>query len=570
MAVIFERDLVCTLRDGTPLKANIFRPDTPDPMPVLLVRIPYGKDGIINYTYANPLQLAEAGYIVAVQDVRGTFASGGTFGDMSQEINDGWDAVEWASKLPGSNGSVGMYGASYFAWTQLAAAATGHPALKTIVPTIPHISGDNSRGGVVEWGLFASWLLSMLPAQLMRTAQNNPQFPAKFAKAVHIIDHMRELVYPELPLSRFSAIREFGVFSEYLRPLDARTADSVPAIEPAATPRELQVSALVIGGWYDLFLGNALTLYRQFREAGRNVKLLIGPWTHTSGPVNYVGEVDFGLAASGIAIDLRHSITDIHRQWFDAQLKGQPEGANEPAVRIFTMGENRWRTAPDWPLPDTTPTAFYLISSGGANTAAGDGRLTRERSLRARTDHFVYDPANPVPTVGGNTLMTPSLPAGPYDQREVEQREDVLVYTSAPLEAPLRIAGGVTARLYVASDAPDTDFVVRLTDVHPDGRSINIVDGITRMRYRAGAAPGATMTGGAVYEVSVDCWATSHVFLPGHRLRVQVTSSCFPRWNRNLNTGGSNEHDAEFRTAHQAVLHGPEHPSHILLPVALD
>jgi putative CocE/NonD family hydrolase len=301
---------------------------------------------------------------------------------------------------------------------------------------------------------------------------------------------------------------------------------------------------------------------------GANQYLLIGPWTH--GNVNRAqGDLDFGFASSGALMDLRIDLMSQQLQFFDRWLKDAQNGLDmQPAVKYFVMGANVWKTSDTWPPAGREPQEWYLHSQGRANSAAGDGVLSRERPSAESADSYVYDPAHPVPTIGGATLLPSILRPGPRDQRSIEQRQDVLVYTSAPLDQPLEVVGPVSATLYVASDAPDTDFVARLVDVYPNGSAITVTDGVMRMSHREG--PDATLQpldSSEVYCIEVDLWATGLVFLPGHRIRLDVTSSSFPRWERNLNTGENSATSTEMRVARQSVIHDAAHPSRLVLPV---
>lgn len=570
MKVVFERNVPCTMRDGAVLMANVFRPDEGGEYPVVLTRLPYGKDTGFLYMMLDPVALAESGYIVVVQDVRGRFASGGEYQGFDQEFDDGYDTVEWASKLPGSNGLVGMYGASYFGFTQLAAAATGHPALKTLTPTIVFddpLDGVTFRSGALEWGLMAGWYMSaMVPPELFKVAMRDSSRLPDLLRMVYDVDHLPAEGYNDLPITDFPALRRTGLFSslfyDITHPIEMQGRLSIrPRYE------RMTVSAAFTGGWFDIFTKSTIEAYQRIRANGQPARLTVGPWTHMN-QTNAVGELTFGMAANNALLDLREDPTTRHRRWFDSQLKGIDNGiVKEPPIKLFVMGENRWKSVSDWPLPETKFTPFYLHSGGGAQTSAGDGTLSMTAPGSETADQYVYNPANPVITHGGSLLMPAEYPSGPVDQARVEEREDVLVYTSDVLTEPLEVTGPIEAKLWVTSSAVDTDFVVRLTDVHPDGRSYNVVDGIVRMRYRNGMEKPGLIEPGTVYPITVDCWATSNVFLPGHRIRVQVTSSNFPRWNRNLNTGASNEETSEFVAATQTVLHDDEHPSHVVLPV---
>ncbi len=559
------------MRDGVILRANIYRPLMEGLYPVLLTRLPYGKDTSMAYAALDPVRLAMAGYIVVIQDVRGRFASDGKFQNSVQEFHDGHDSVDFAAKIPGSNGDVGMFGMSYFGYTQWAAAYGGHKSLKAIVPAIAFDSTwiASVRNGAVEWGMVASWQLGAIaPYELARAHGREPEFPGQFGMLIHSYNCLAEHGYFHLPLVEFEPLKSLGILPGFFHQL-ARPSfdDEWNRISTRDGYEQFSADGFLIGGWYDIFLGNTLYSYQKLKEAGRAVRLLVGPWTHTNWS-SMVGDRDFGMGAASSFLDLRWDITALHQQWFDNRLKGMDVPlCSEPPVKIFVMGENKWRLADDWPLPGTVFTPFYLHSGGHAALQDGDGRLSVELPLLEPTDHYIYDPAEPVPTHGGNLLMAPLYKPGPLEQSMVEQRADVLVFTSEPLVAPLTVIGPITAKLWVSSDALDTDFVVRLVDVGPDGSAYNLADGIVRMRYRNGPESPTLIKPGTTYEIYVDCFATANVFQIGHRIRVQVTSSCFPRWNRNLNTGASNETTAEFICARQAVFHDGFHPSHVVLPI---
>lgn len=565
-----------TMRDGTVLRANVYRPDDggAGSYPVLLTRLPYGKDLPSGSNVLDPVQAARRGYIVVVQDVRGTFTSGGDWQPLANEDGDGADTVAWAAKLPGANGTVGMYGASYYGFTQWAAAKAQPAALRAMAPMIawdePH-DGVISRGGVMELGLQASWNLQMGFDQLARRHRGDLRAlgPAYYT-LVREMNRLPAAGYAELPLANFPPLVRAGV----AEPMDYYVGRlHEPAVaEPARVTgayEHLDVPVLHIGGWYDVFLNGTLRNFAGMRQHGHaHQRLLIGPWTH--GNVSHVlGDLDFGFAASGAMMDLQIDLMSYQLQFFDRWLKDAQNGLDAtPPVKYFVMGANVWKYASAWPPEGVIEQRWYLHSGGHANSVQGDGALTREQPGEEERDSYVYDPSAPVPTVGGATLMHPQFRAGPRDQRSVEARSDVLVFTSALLETPLEVTGPVRVELYVATNVPDTDFVARLVDVHPDGTAINVCDGITRMRYREGQwTEAAPLNAGAVYRISVDLWTTATVLLAGHRLRLDVTSSNFPRWERNLNTGRDNLRTTEMRTARQSIFHDRDHPSYVALSV---
>jgi uncharacterized protein len=568
-------DVPATMRDGTVLRANVFRPDDggSGTYPVLLTRLPYGKDYSLGSSLINPAQVARLGYIVVVQDVRGTFTSSGDFYPMINEGPDGADTVAWAAQLPGSDGQVGMYGGSYMGFTQWAAARERPAALRAIAPLItwddPN-DGMSTRNGVLELGTQASWLMQRGLDTLARRNRGDPHVLGRaFYGLAHEYDALPTGGYAELPVTHFGPLARLG--------LDKPMADNVarwsdrdftaPA-RVAGAYADIDIPALHVAGWYDVFQDGTIRNFNGMRAAGHaNQYLWIGPWVHGVFE-SVVGEVNFGFAAGALLMDLQIDLVSLHLRFFDHYLKGIANGFEQmPSVKYFVMGANVWKTSQTWPPVGVTDQRWYLHSNGDANTGAGDGVLSTEMSATESSDSFEYDPSDPVPTVGGATLMHSIYRAGPIDQRSIEARGDVLVYTSPPLEQAVEVAGPVQVHLHVATDALDTDFVARLIDVHPDGRAIPLTDGITRMRYRHGIQEvAAPLTSGEVYALDIDLWQTSNVFLPGHRIRVDVTSSSFPRWERNLNTGEGAD-SAEMRPARQMVLHDDGHASYIVLSV---
>src|SRR5215207_3781671 len=575
--VLIQRDVPAKMRDGTTLMSNVYRPTEGDGYPVLLTRLPYGKDLRPDATYFDPIRTAQAGYVVVVQDVRGRYRSEGEFEPFTAEFEDGYDTVEWAAKLPGSDGSVGMYGLSYFGKTQWQAAVMRPPSLKSMVPGLTwgnHLNGVQVRGGVRELGLMQYWAQAAITLDLLfrKYAGDRERLGGKLPELIHTIDTLlagggydalplAELPNPHGLVSFVEANLGRGVEHEYWEYLNIE-----------GRYENVYVPTFHIGGWYDCFIGETLRQYEAMKErsdeAGtRPPHLLVGPWTH--GDLgSTLGELDFGIGSSGMFLNYSGDLTDAHLRWFDATIKGDEDALEGvPPVRVFVMVENRWRGYEDWPPPGSRERMWHLRS---------DGTLSREPGGAGdEPAHYDYDPEDPVPTVGGPILMAAIHGSGPRDQRSIEVRSDVLLYTSQALESPFTVLGSVYVTLFAAPSAPDTDFVARLVDVYPDGRAICVADGILRASAResypapgvVGPVPPSPIEPGRVYEYTIDLWATGITFLPGHRMRVEITSSSHPRWERNLNTGESTYESSRTEVAHQTIFHDARRPSRITLSV---
>ena len=577
--IITEFDVPATMRDGTILRANIYRPAGEGKWPVLLTRLPYGKDFPLGTSVLEPGQVARRGYVVIVQDTRGRFSSGGEWEPMRNEALDGVDTIEWAARLPYSTGSVGMYGASYFGFTQWSAAVHNPPALKAMIPFVTWndpFNGVQFRGGALELGTSANWSLEMGLNVLMRRYANDPKaLGYAVYKLAKELDAMGTRGYWSLPLKEFEPIKQQDVAPTFFESIE--TPISRERAEPMTIlgkHENVTVPTFNVGGWYDKFLQDTINNFTTMRQHGstpeaRQSKLLIGPWTHGA-YTNPVGEFNFGFGASAAFIDLQIDFVSLQVRWFNHWLKGIDTGMlREAPIKLFVMGANVWRDEQEWPLARAVETRYYLHSGGHANTLDGDGTLNIDAPGAEPSDQYTYDPANPVITRGGALLMAPEFRAGPFDQRSTESREDVLVYTTPALERDVEVTGPILVHLWAASSAPDTDFVARLVDVHPSGYAQNLTDGIIRARYRdfsRGEAP-SLIEPGKAYEYEIDLWATSNVFKAGHRIRLDITSSNFPRWDRNPNTGHDFGADAELAVAYQTILHDSEHPSYVTLPV---
>jgi hypothetical protein len=581
--VQIQTDVPARMRDGVILRADVYRPAGTGAAPVLLTRTPYGKAGL-PMTVESNRALAAQGYIVVAQDVRGRFASEGAFRVNHDDIADGFDTVAWAAGLEGATGAVGMFGVSYMGITQLLAAARRPPQLKAIFPIQctasqyprPYYAGAFHLGDRLGWSLmqaidvadkqgrdapeirrFGAVLRDSMAAAMTGDQQTAIRLRGELVAMIQ--PWLRHLPLRELPVLQ-------GIAPHYFTLLDHPTYDEFwHRMEVTRWFSEMDLPCFTVGGWYDLMLQGNINIFTGLRarsrtpESRRAQKLLIGPWTHGQF-VPQAGELDFGEQA---AVNL----LDLQTRWFDHWLKGRDAGLlDEPPVRLFVMGANRWRDEQEWPLARTRYTPYYLHSDGHANTLTGDGSLSTERPGDEPADSYTYDPNDPVPSVGGKTLGLGAQP-GPFDQRTVEARPDVLCYTSAPLPADLEVTGPLAVTLFAASSATDTDWTVKLVDVHPDGYAQNLQEGIVRASYRVPGAAPSPIRPGEVYEYAIDLWATSNVFLAGHRIRVEVSSSNFPHWDRNTNTGLPGATADRVLTARQTVCHDAGRPSYILLPV---
>ncbi len=580
--IAVDFDVPAKMRDGVVLRANIYRPVGEGRWPVLLTRLPYGKDLFGSGGTIDIMAAARRGYVVIVQDTRGRFTSGGEWVPMVNEALDGVDTIEWASKLHYSNGEVGMFGASYFGFTQWSAAVHQPPALKVMAPYITWndpLNGVNYRGGALELGVAASWQ-TMMGANVLMRLHAQDQDPRAFGHDMYTwlksFDTMGSQGYWSLPLKEFAPLQQPkdvapAFFTTVEHPMDRAQSEPLTIL---GKHEQVKVPTFNIGGWYDIFLQDTIENFRIMREQGstpaaKQSKLLIGPWIH-GGSSNPVGEMNFGFASTPLLINLQTDISSLQLRWFDQFLKGQDTGIlSEAPVKLFVMGANVWRDEQEWPLARAVETRYYLHSAGRANSADGDGVLSTTEPATENADEYDYDPAHPVITRGGALLMTPEYPGGVFDQRSTEARHDVLVYTTPALEQDTEVTGPLIVHLWATSSAPDTDFVARLVDIYPDGYAQNLNDGIIRARYRdfaQGTAP-SLIEPGKAYEYVIDLWATSNVFKQGHRIRLDITSSNFPRWDRNPNTGHAFGEDSELVTAHQTILHDADHPSFILLPI---
>lgn len=574
-----ETNVPIPMRDGTTLYADIYRPEGPGPFPVILQRTPYDKTTPLTMLMLDPLKAAKRGYAIVIQDTRGRFTSEGEFYCFRDDIDDGYDTVEWAASQPWSTGKVGMCGTSYVGATQWLAAMSKPPHLSAIVPNVTasnYHDGWTYQGGAFELGFNVSWTMLQLTLANFNNISSGKKVPAKKVlddqrqKLFQAVDSM-ETAFKEIPLKEFPHLQ--GGLADYFYDWVAHPDydDYWKKVCIEENHSSITTPALNIGGWYDIFLGGTIRNFQGMQEKGateearKGQKLIIGPWQHNARGTSLVGNHYFGLAADALAIDL----DDIHFQWYDHWLKGADNGIlDEPPVRIFVMGDNVWREEQEWPLARAKPTEYYFHSEGKANSLNGNGGLSAEAPGEEPSDVFLYNPADPVPTRGGPLCCNPYFAAnGAFEQSEIEAREDVLVYTTPPLQREVEVTGPITVTLWAATSATDTDFTAKLVDVCEEGCARNLTDGIIRARYRDSASSSTLLEPGKAYRYTIDLWATSNVFKAGHRIRVEISSSNFPRFDRNTNTGNLISEDKEFKPALQTVLHNREHPSHITLPI---
>jgi uncharacterized protein len=575
MGYTVEKDVMVAMRDGVELATDAWIPSV-TPAPALLVRLPYGKDLPQLLAYGlmpNIFALVEAGYAVVYQDCRGTHRSGGEFVPMLNEPADGADTVAWLMEQPWCDGNIGTYGPSYLGFVQWASVSAGAP-VKAVAPAVTttdyYTTPWYSEGGALSWHAIQSWSTQMAMVETLRQLGRGGGDPQLLGELVGMMaDPQPHLA--ALPSSRQPAVEKvWPWFTDLLsRPDRDAWWQDMSVLDRA---ERVTVPALHIGGWFDIFVANTARSFTELRaragteQARAGQRLIIGPWDHLNATGIYPDR-RFGLAGDAIS----QNLTGEHVRFYDRYLRDQAGALDGAApVKIFVMGIDQWREEPDWPLPDTTYVPYYLRGGGQANTAEGDGELSPQAPGQEATDAFLYDPRRPVPTLGGRVMLpTNANAAGPVDQRPAEARDDVLCFTTAPLTEPLEVTGHVSLTLYASSSAPDTDFTGKLVDVFPDGRAIFLTDGIIRARYRNSLAEPELLTPGEVYELSLDLSVTSNVFLPGHRIRLEVSSSNFPRFDRNTNTGGviADESAEQAAVAVNRVLHGPGHPSRLTLPV---
>jgi uncharacterized protein len=538
------------VRDGTRLSADVFHSAVPGPRPTLLARTPYNKNTPEQHHRAE--EYARAGYNFVHMDVRGRGDSDGVFEPWRNEGQDGFDSIAWVAEQPWCDGDVITWGQSYLGCIQWMTALLQPPHLRAMIvyvaPSDPF--EDNPTGGPIPWEV--CWL-RMLDGRVQQYVEG--------------VDWPK--IAWHLPLITMD--EHAGYFSRHWKTFlttpitDGAYWDHV-RYQPSIT--EVHVPVLHITGWYDDVQRGTMTNFTRLTAGDVDAatrdqqSLIVGPWDHrcTRTRQRVLGTIDFGVGAE---IDLPR----IEREWLGTALAPGTATVRAAPVRIFVMGRNQWRDEQEWPLARTLWTSYLLSSTRGANSSRGDGTLSTEAEPHGATsDTFSYDPADPVPFISDHASS--SQIGGPDDYGAVEERDDVLVYSTAALEHEIEVTGPVRLRLWASSSAADTDFTAKLLDVHPDGFVQRLCDGMVRARFRNGyRSPEKLLEPGAVTTYEIDMWSTSHVFLPGHRIRLEISSSAFPKYDRNLNTGGPIGTGTEMVVAVSSVFHDREHPSQLVLPV---
>lgn len=584
-SIVVEKNVDVPMRDGVRLRGDIYFPETPgvNTFPCLVQRTPYDKNEVHKKPFP-PMLAASLGFAVFVQDTRGRFASEGKFEPYQNDADDGYDTIEWVAKQPWCTGKVGMYGGSYVGATQFLAATKKPPHLQAIFPVISsslHFDGWAYHGGVFKLINLVGWTLVMIQhtakreniqlsdtllevlkglEELHQISFSNRSNPKEVFEKTEKVEQSMQLLLRTLPLNDFPIPKKGGAY--FFDRLHHNKNDAFwSKTDVSSYYGEVDIPIFHFGGWYDMFERHTVENFLGFSEGNSYQRLVMGPWSHGTYQ-NQIGEIDFGPDANW-----GDKLNDLHRKWFEYWLKGIDHGLEEePPVQIFVMGENRWRYEQEFPLKRTQFQAWYFHSNGSANSLEGDGSLSTQLPQDEPVDTFVYNPASPVPTKGGN-LLPLGINAGPRDQREIENRKDVLVYSSVPLAEDIEVTGPLIIKLWASTDVIETDFTAKLVDVHPSGYAQNIQGGVVRTSYRKSHSNPSYIEPNKVYLYEINLGYTSNLFKKGHQIRVEISSSNFPYYARNLNNGEEHHKTSIFNSANQSIYHNRNYPSHIILPI---
>jgi len=582
------------MRDGKRLVADIYKPEgSAAPLATILIRTPYSRKALRaegEGARSPATFFARHGYAVVVQDVRGKYDSEGDFSFAGNDGADGYDTIEWIASRPWSNGRVGTFGCSFRGEVQIAAALENPPSLSAMIPqgAGAMVGSADARynnwasrvGGAFALATQAGWfhesgsgVYMQYPDELPRDVllqldERENTEPDYDRERSDIMAALESLPLVDIPDHLNSLPNQFGEI--LTRPLDDPWWAAAGFVNDESA---VSAPSLHVNSWYDYGVNETILQWSLFSQNGSseiakaNQYLLISPSTHCMSERSarenaLVGDREVG--------DTRFGYWNLYRAWFDRWLRADGDALDDvPRVQYFMMGTNRWRSAEVWPPRGAMNVDYYLESTDGANSLNGDGTLSPARPTSSGSDEYTYDPSTPVPSIGGSVCCTGTdrFQPGAYDQRSVEMRNDVLVYSTSALEKPVAVAGPVQLVLFVSSSAPDTDFTAKLVDVYPDGRAFNVQNGIVRMRYRDKPNPSEDLEEGKVYEISISLNATANTFGKGHRIRIEVSSSNFPAFDRNLNTGADMAFAEDWRAARNKVYFGPSTPSRLILSV---
>jgi len=581
--IVRDHSVMIPMRDGTELSTDFYyNPEVDGPKPTILIRTVYNKNNAFN---ESPVwhELAIQGYVIAIQDIRGRFESGGTYKVAEGRREDGIDTLNWIIQQPWSDQQVATGGCSYLGETQVILAATNHPNLVTGVAMSPasgyYLPGrawQAFSGGAFELGQTAGWFAgsgSSIYTQPPKGASRSDYWKEMsgkvhmtpsidFAHYLNALDQLPTIDIHDranLPPSDYQLWRTSAPDGDYYRSRDFVTTEDT-----------VSIPMLFMDSWYDYGATETLAMMQQFGKTGiterarKGQYIIIGPGTHC----NYPNDTEQTIVGERHVGDAHFPYYDVQIDWYNYWLKGEENGVtNRAKIYYYQMGANEWRSTNEWPPLGTEKQRWYLDGTK-ANSLAGDGALVRQLNQQHQVQHFIYDPQNPVPSLGGHTCCTGTdTEAGGYDQSAIESRNDVLVFTSSPLEKSTHMAGPIRATLFVSSDAKDTDFTAKLVDVYPDGRAFNVQEGVLRMRYRDSLREATLIEQDKIYQIEIDLHTTANTFLKGHRIRVEISSSNYPRIERNLNTGGNNYDEITGIKANNRVFHGGDYPSYIELPI---
>ena len=589
---IIDQKVMVPMRDGIRLATDIYRPKNIEKAPIIFSRTPYNfnswRDGEQNYrTAKQAYEAVKRGYAFVVQNERGRYFSEGNWDILGVPLTDGYDAFTWMKEQPWSNGKIGTYGCSSTAEWQMAVAALDHPSHAAMVPQgygagVGRVGdymeqGNWYRGGV-EQLLFFSWLYGVEHDKF------KPRIPEGATQEDLIrISRFYDLA-PENPKMDMAESLKHLPIKDILKNMNGKREifDKMVVRKPNDPAwytgglyhddMEIGVPSFWFTSWYDVSISPNLALFNHVRNNSKdndirdNQYLVIAPTLHC----RYTRATENTIVGQRSVGDARLNYDEQIFSWWDLWLKGENNDFKEktPRVQFYTMGSNKWQASEVWPPANTEMTSYYLNSNGDANTLYGGGSLTKVKPSKDAPDSFVYDPMNPVNSLGGNVCCTGNaVKGGAYNQQAMETRQDILVYTTDVLTEGVEISGFIESTLYVSSDAKDTDFTLKLIDVYPDGTAYNLDETIQRTRYRDGYDKEVFMEEGEVYKVDLTPLSTSNYFKKGHRIRVEISSSNFPRFARNLNTGGNNYDESEAVVARNKVHHSKKYTSHIKLPI---